>query len=318
MKYCMLTSVILKNLETETPMRSGLYKWLEVLDGDVQLFRERMDLEQYDIVHINLSGGDVGIIQPVVEKLRNSSTQVVVGNDYSLEMWQEKMPYNPLVLTRCLRGVDWFFGTEMYTANFLKNLTQRKEVYTIPHPVDVKFLERFREKRREERIGIIYHRYDNQIWVPWTVTNDSQIPVWLMGYHGANFDKNSWSTMTLFDGIKTHRSFQQHLSMVSKSSILYEPTTYFTWSRTAAEAAAMGSVMFGSNRGDAMRRCYPDLCCDPFDVTKLRRILAKLVADHDYRQVVVDYAVDNAGYYSLDNAKSRFLACVKDNEKNQV
>jgi len=314
-KYCMLTSCKLTTLVIEEPRRSGLYKWLDVFNSDAEIYRERMDLEAYDVIHINLSGGDLGFIPPVVEELENSSTQVVVSNDYSLEMWQNKIPYNPHMLVRALRGVDWFFGTEPMTANFLANLTKRKEVYTIPHPVDVKFLKSRPEKVEAERISILYHRYDNQILVPWMVTNDAGMDVWLLGYQGSRFDNHNAFTQTLFGGIKKHKKWVDHLNLIEGSKMVYEPTTYFTWSRSITECAALGKLAFGSDRGYAMKRCYPETCCDPYDTTGLRKIMFKLKSDKNFADEVREQALEQSEYYDVSKAKERFLACVDANQK---
>jgi len=108
-KWLMLTHHIHKALlENEDCLRTGLYSWIPVFDGNVKHFKEtsKQEIRDADIIHINMSGQDIHLVGEVRDILGNDSkTKIVVNNDYTVELWQSSFDYPP-TLRRELQYAD--------------------------------------------------------------------------------------------------------------------------------------------------------------------------------------------------------------------
>ena len=86
-----LTEPIAATLE-EIPPRGGFYNWLNVFKGDLYSYDSvedgTIDLEDYDVVHVNMPPVDQIMIPEIRKKLGwNSSTKLVLNNDHVPEVW---------------------------------------------------------------------------------------------------------------------------------------------------------------------------------------------------------------------------------------
>ena len=91
-KWLMLTNYVHGALlENEDCLRTGLYSWIPVFNGEVKHFSDvdPKEYKNYDIIHVNLSGQDLHIVGEIKEALgKDSKTKLVANNDYTMELWQ--------------------------------------------------------------------------------------------------------------------------------------------------------------------------------------------------------------------------------------
>lgn len=326
-KLCMATNAIHTKLLDEVPRRSGLYQWMDVFpDSEMVLFNRHRDFEAFDVVLVNACMGDISAIPVLVDLLKDSSTKLVVCNDYAVEMWQGYFMQHPWELARSLRGADAYFATEWCSANALKAFIPDEKIQCTPHPANPQLIRDTRDKvlkdlkkqNVEEGVGdvppqkdivsVFYHRYDNQTVNPWIVTKDCGWMTSLVGYiHGDKADKKNWITTSLYDRLVAYGSHEDHIKSLIQSKIAYEPSTLHTWGRSVVECAALGLPCFGSNRNAALNHLYPELAFDPFDLYGQRKILGRLVDSEKFRDEMGGLAVEKAEYYNIENSRERFL-----------
>ena len=202
LKYCMATNYVHKQLiEGEDCLRTGLYSWLPVMDGEIKQFQDMdaEDYEKYDAIHVNLSGQDLQIPGIIKEKIGNSSSTKIVGNnDYTMELWQGSFDYLPIV-RRELSNVDVLFGTEPNQVDTLEVLTGRK-IHLIVHPCFVKRLKTLQPKRKQDILSVVSHRYDNYNVMPSLAVKDFGLKTRLIGYDPSS-DKKKFVTSTCYNYI---------------------------------------------------------------------------------------------------------------------
>src|SRR3990167_5900504 len=133
-KYLKPTSFVhaplLKEME-DGFLRSGLYQWVDIFNGDIKQIGKIDDWEKYDVVHMNLSGGDWHQVHKIKSQLKNSSTKLIVNNDYGLHEWQTVFRC-PEQFAREIQEADAFFSTEPYSRDAMQILLGKK-VHLIPH-----------------------------------------------------------------------------------------------------------------------------------------------------------------------------------------
>lgn len=100
--------------------RAGLYNWPKVFDGDVELFQRfkgsGATLNKYDVIHVNLAGGDFGLATKVREMIGDDAhAKLVVNMDYSVHYFPKAFKGNPHGLGKFLtdlNAADMVFGVE--------------------------------------------------------------------------------------------------------------------------------------------------------------------------------------------------------------
>ncbi len=63
-----------------------------------------------------------------------------------------------------------------------------------------------------------------------------------------------------------------------------------------------------------MNKCYPYTAIDPYDITKSRELIQKIIKDDDFKQKVIDTARENVDYYNYKNSKERFVKALEESE----
>ena len=304
-KYVMATNYIHHQLLQEELARTGLYQWLNVFRGHVKYPKEITDYNDYDIVQVNLSAQDVHIIGDIRSKLgKNSKTKLVVNNDYTTEAWGQAFEYLS-TLEREVQGADLYFGTEYYQTSALTELVGKK-CFVIPHPADVKRLKSLPKVPQKNIISTIWRRYDNFSYVPSLAVRNQGMTTQLIGYD-ANRDRRKYLTTTLYDFVLLGTNYFEFCDQLAESKIIYDPFTFHSYSRTTVDTAALGVAVVGSNRTQSANICYPYTTIDPYDITKARELISKLLTDEDFYKKVVDTAKEKSEYYSHINSKERYL-----------
>ncbi len=309
LKWCMLTNYIHKNLiEGEELLRTGLYSWIPVFDGEVRQFQEvdPSEYEKYDIIQVNMSAQDMFIPNAVRDVIGwDSKTKIVVNNDYTCELWTGSFD-NPEYWKHAFDGADMVFGTEPYQAGALETLLKRK-VHLITHPCFVKRLKTQRPNKKTDFISVVSHRYDNNNMVPSiAVRGIKDTKTRLIGYD-PNSDKKKFVTSVCYRHVMPGTNYMDFCEQLQESKIVVDPFSVTSQSRVGWDCAAMGIPLVGSNRNYSVRMCYPQTMCDPYDVKEMRRLTKKLLNDEQFKVEVIKYAQEKVEMVNYDNSKARYL-----------
>ncbi|GAG15648.1 unnamed protein product, partial [marine sediment metagenome] len=192
----------------------------------------------------------------------------------------------------------------------LSEITGQK-VYILPHPTNVERLRTKVNKEKKQYIAVVWRRYDRFAHIPFLSAKDLGIQTVLIGYDRKQ-DPNWHLTESLYDHVVYHTNYDNYLKILSEALIVYNPYTLHSYDRLAVDVAAMGVVSVGSDRTWAMKMCYPDTICDPFDVRTTKEILKKVLSDKDFYDKVSNYAYDKVEYFNQENAKLRLLNSILD------
>lgn len=291
---------------------SGLWQWSLSFDkhgknGDIRLLRRKEELEEYDIIHINMTAGNLALPQMVLDELGDSSdTKLVVNVDFDVMQWGENWQY-PTLLTKAVDCADMVFHVESTGANILTHVLDRK-VHTLPHPVDVVGLDRHKKTEREPTIVTMWHRYIPDATTPYFAQKDIPLYRVLLGYRG------KMPTLPMYDFFYRPLSFIDGIDIMSRASFgcdLYPGRSY---GRTVVEFAALAVPCVCSNTIEASCRCFPGLAVDPFDVAGANKRFKELMGDDKKLVVAYEYAYVAAGYYSQENCYKRFVEALEDDE----
>ncbi len=314
LKYMQCTHFIHDQLLKENLARTGLYQWINVFDGEIKRYGdlEEGDLEKYDIIHVNLSAQDYHLPNLIRDRLKNSSTKLVCNGDYTTELWQGSFDF-PQTFKDLTKNADMVFGTEEHMVGTMEEAYERK-VHMMPHPCHVKRLKVLRPDKKENYLSVIWHRYDNMTLLPYFAVRNHGLKTQLLGYN-AGQDKKPYSTTTFYNRILGGTNFQEFCNQMLNSELIYEPFTLHSHGRATIDTAAMGLPVIGSNRVQSMNICYPNTNCDPYNTTKSRELIQKVLKNETFRQEVIDTARQNVEFYNHKNSRERFLKALEESEK---
>lgn len=313
LKYLMLTNYVHTALvENEDCLRTGLYSWIPVFDGQVKNYNEvsNEDIKSADIVHINMSGQDVHLIGQVREIIGNDTkTKLVANNDYTVELWQPSFDY-PSVLRRELQYTDMLFGTEPNQVGSLEMVTGRK-VHLIVHPCFVKRLKTLRPKAKLNVLSLVSHRYDNYNVFPSLSISGLGYKTRIIGYD-PNSDPKKFVTSTCYNETVNAENYFTFCEQLMESKVVVDPFTLTSQSRVGWDCAALGVPLVGSDRNYSVQKCFPYTAVPPFDIKKMREMVKKLLNDEKFREKVINYAREAVEYVSYENSKSKFFKALKE------
>lgn len=307
LSYCLVGDPVAAENSSQISdvVRSGLWQWHLAFDkygnkGEVRLLRRKEELEEYDIIHINMTGGNLSLPQMVRDQLGDSSdTKLVVNVDFDVMQWGANWQY-PTLLMQAIDCADMLFHVESTGSKTLAHVLDR-EVYTLPHPVDVVGLDAHKKTKREPTIATMWHRYIPDCIHPYF--SQSGIPLYriLLGY------REKMPTLSMYDFVYRPLPFIDGIDIMSRATFgcdLYPGRSY---GRTVVEFAAMAVPCVCSNTIEASRRCFPDLAVDPFDVTAAHQLFQTLINDDEKLVDIYRSAYNASGYYSQENCYKRFV-----------
>lgn len=309
-KYVYVTNYIHHQLLEEEITRTGLYQWINVFKGEVKYPRDIVDYNDYDIVHVNMSGQDISLVGDIREAIgENSKTKLVVNNDYTTELWGTSFDF-PNSIRREITNADMLFGTEYYQVTALSELSGR-QCYIIPHPADIRRLKHLPKMDNKEIISTIWRRYDQHSYIPHLVTRNHGYTTQLIGYDKGK-DRKPYVTTPLYDYVFEGTNYFDFCDQMRECKIVYDPFTFHSYSRATVDTAAMGVAVVGSDRTQSMKICYPYTTVDPYDVVKGRQLIEKLINDKDFYDLVVKTALERVEFYNHENSKARFLVALEE------
>jgi glycosyltransferase involved in cell wall biosynthesis len=311
LSYCLIGDPVAANrAKNDDVMISGLWQWSRAFDkygekGEADLIRRCEDLEKYDIVHINMTGGNLSLPQMVRDELGDGSdTKLVVNVDFDVAQWGAIWNY-PTMLIDATNCADMLFHVESAGAKIISHALGRA-VHTLPHPVDVIGIDLYKKTEREATITTMWHRYIPDCMLPYLA--QKYIPLYrvLLGYRG------KMPTLSMYDHVYQPQSFTDSIDVMSCSTFgcdLYPGRSY---GRSVIEYAALAVPCVCSNTIEASCRCFPDLAVDPYDIQGAHERFKMLMDDDDKLVEVYTYAYEAAGYYSQKNCYNRFVNALEE------
>jgi hypothetical protein len=352
---------------TDPLVGAGLYNWHRLLGSTRVSPKEHMGVdivktnikenpemlhslkrtfEDYDIIWVNMSGLDMGLPIRIRQALGpNSSTKLVVNNDYSLEVLQNIIKKNNyavrnLILDFCCADLLLAQEPQEYNLfNFLaKNVaaetTKSKgiagdieghvpEVALISHPVPTKPLKQLAEDvdKRGGWLGIQYHSYDGNYMLPSILTRslpfswfDEMSPrTILFGYSDDTNIVNSEDH--LFDGIFNPMSWIRWLAMWRMTFVACDYYTISSHSRLAAECACLRIPLVSTTHSYNGTILFP-ACVAPYqDYELYRQKLDKLIVDERFWHHAVDYAWTEVERFSYNSSYNELMPWVEKIQK---
>lgn len=312
LSYCLIGDPVafesIKNSDGLT--LSGLWQWSLSFDnygsrGDVKLIRRKEELEEFDVIHINMTGGNLALPNMVRDELGDSSdTKLVINVDFDVMQWGANWQY-PTILLKAIECCDMLFHVESTGSKTLSHVLNR-DVHTLPHPVDVVGLDKYKKSDREPTIVTMWHRYVPDCVHPYFAQKDIPLYRVLLG------SREKIPTLSMYDFSYQPQPFVDGIDIMSRATFgcdLYPGRSY---GRSVIEFAALAVPCVCSNTVEASCRCFPDLAIDPYDVSAAHRLFEMLIDDQEKLVDVYTHAYESAGYYSQKNCYARFIEALEE------
>jgi hypothetical protein len=313
LNYCLIGDPVaaesIKN--SDDLVLSGLWQWSIAFDrngsgGDVQLIRRKEELEEFDIIHVNMTGGNFALLHMIRDELGDSSdTKIVTNIDFDVGNWGRNFIY-PTILEKALRCADMVFHVESRGASVLEHVLD-ESIPVLPHPVDVNGIDSYKRADRDPMIGIIHHRYYPDPTTPYWATRDLPLNLVLMGY-----TKGNVPTLSMYDQTIAHTTFKAMIENMSKAKFGLDLFHGYNYGRTVIEFAALAVPCVCSDTIDAGHRLFPDLVVNPFDVKKVHKLFDDLIKNDDEYVEVFTQAYEKASFYSHKNCYNRFINALEE------
>lgn len=311
--YCLIGSPqALEGVKREKEVAlSGLWQWPLSFDkhgkkGDVKLLRRKEEYEDYDVVAINMTVGNLPLLQHTRDELgTSSSTKLVTNIDFDVGAWGKVWTY-PTLLEKALQCADLVFHVESRGAATLEHVLSRK-VYTLPHPVDVDGLDKYKTDDRDPCVACISHRYKQDITTQYWAVRDIPLTSVLLGYQ-----KGTVPSLSMFDEDIGKQSFLDYITIMSRAMFALDMFAGYTYGRTVCEFASLAVPCVCSETIEAGRRLFPELCVNPYNVKGANTLLKRLMDDEEFHHDVYTSAYIEAGYYSQKRSYDRMVEALEE------
>jgi len=295
----------IKRCIEEQPARSGMYNWIFIHKGQINpYFAVKDRLEDFDQIQINMSPIDYPLIVEVAQKLKNSSTKLILNNDYVCEKWGE-LGWNPLQYDQAQRMGDMVFGTEPHQVS---NMIDGS--FCIPHATNTEVLKKLGTDHKSNSLGYIYHW-----WMPGTYLASRTIKQVmekykidqsvLYGYKEATDPMKQWKGM-MWTKINSLLAFPDFAQEIQGHRIVYDPNPCHTYGRNGVELACLKKAVVGSNRVFSYNKLMPELTCDPFDHKATLERFKLAMGGTEKMEKIMDKAYEEVDYFNYKNSKKRW------------
>jgi hypothetical protein len=295
----------IKNCLEEQPARSGMYNWIFAHKGEINTFWDVIDrVDDFDQIQVNMSPVDFPMIAELRRKLNNSSTKLILNNDYVCECWQD-WTIDPLRYDQMQRMGDMVFGTEPHqVSNMIDG------AFCIPHPTNTEVLKKLGTTKKRDSVGYIYHW-----WAPQTYLGSrtlekvkKQFNIKKSSIYG--YTKPEKDRMAQWNGVMFNENvgmvrFPEFAQTIQQEKVVYDPNPYHTYGRNGVELACFKVPVVGSNRVFSYNKLMPELTCDPFD-TKVTLERFKTALNEESVQPILDKAYKEVEYFSYKNSVKRW------------
>ena len=305
----------MKHCLEEIPRRGGMYNWIFLFKGSMMPISEVTPkiLEDYDVIQINLAPVDQLLIKRLRNMLPKSSSTLLIGNnDYTCEAW-ETWRQHPLQYLQAQDELDAVFGTEKHQVTHL-----RDDAYVIPHPHWISMLKHIGNDDLETdryKVGAVYHWWENKAYsaslMLEKLRRKYKLVTRLYGYTPKNDPLVGWQKV-MWDNIMPLMEYPKFQRSLMTNRFIIDNCSYHTYGRTSVDTAALGIPTIGSDRIFSMKQCFPNMCCDPFDLKTLSSIAERVLKDGRWLDEQMSIASDRCEYFNYKNSKSRYMEMVEE------
>jgi hypothetical protein len=290
--------------------KTGVINWPRVFGG--RNYRaQRLDPNDLDVVHIQLTGDMVDAVQDMRRRI-TGDTKLVVNPDYALEYWYQYGAI-PETIVECFRMADFVFGQSERTAEFLSCVLDRPVPY-VPHPLDTYWLKNKAvayEDRSTEDVAVSAHR-DGSQHTPYYMTRDYDFVTHLIGWHGAEgfqrdvvhqYYTHVWPQIPNVEVIE---------NIFRNAFCIIDHYAHSVQGRSTMEAAALGVPCFGWECVDAQARCFPSITSKTGDVADQIEMFRDLIKNPEQIRSIGKVAQRQAEFFSFENTKQKFMEMIED------
>lgn len=315
--YCLLGDPrAVEGIKTKKePVLSGLWLWSKAFNqygakGDVRIIRNKEDIEEYDICHINLTGGDMALPQMIRDELGNSSsTKLIINTDFDPMLWGQVWEY-PKFFEKSLQEADMVFQVDSIGAKYLEHMLKRK-VYCLPHPVDVDGLNNYKKINREPTIVTVWHRYIPDCTTAYYAQCDVPAYKILLGYTGKVHN------IGMFDKVFGYIPFLEAIEVMSKAKFGYDMYIGYSYGRAVAEFAALAVPCICSNTIEACRKLFPKTCVHPLNIKRQQEIFMSLIEHDDEYIDTFKHAYNEVKEYKPKSSYEKMVKAIEEIEDEQ-
>jgi len=266
------------------------------------------DYEKYDIIHVNLCGCNAPLIPKIKETIKNSSTVLITNPDYAVENFQEGFA-KPKDFYLALKAADFVFCQDPWQLKFMSfmfkhHIKDGKEPAFVPHPCDTAGLKRLKigYDQRMDLIGVMYHRYRNELLLPSLVSWGLKYSTILFGLTSGNIPVGLFHFTSPMIDWKRYFYVLVHCTLALDYISMYHCMGRFTM-----ETACLGTPTVCTDRIYTGLKLFPSVCHDPMDFEGIRGSLQKLIDDEEFYHQVADYAYEHVEEFNWENSKKRLL-----------
>ncbi|MDD5614967.1 MAG: hypothetical protein PHH85_02060 [Candidatus Methanoperedens sp.] len=301
--------------ENSTLQLSGLYQWANAFKrcgkgGTIEPFWRKEDLEDYDIVHINMTPSNLQHISVIRNELgESSSTKIICNIDLDVTHWSVNFSYYMTALVKELEKADVLFHVESTGANVLSHIVDRN-VYVCPHPVDVSSIYDYIIKYREPMAGVIFHRYTGESMTPYIALRNIPLRRVLFGYTPIG-KQAAVSNAGMYDDILPYQDFKSNISEMAKMFLGCDLYQGYSYGRAVVEFAALEVPIVASNTIGAARYLFPETAVNPFDTKDAEDKFKRIISDPDFADSVIRTAAERCSLYSLENRYKAFCGMIE-------
>ncbi len=319
MKYLLLTEGTAYFPELLKPFeRAGLYNWLKAFKGEVRLWgdikKRKHELQEYDVIHINAYGQDLGLAHAVSQYL-DGHPKLIVNMDLSINYFDKDMQFPQFI--KDVLAADVLFSVEPTQVNFInyvaKAMKRKRPGYCalMPHPIDVPMLmdKAFIDyNERMNAVAFQYHKYDGHWSIPKILLE--RLPHnWLsamLGYIGEPLPMEGLRHMVM-----PYCEWDIYLQFLSRCKIGFEYRTHKAASRFVMEAGALGIPTVTTMDSHMGQIIFPEICHPVEDFFGIRQSLETLVNDEEYRLHMAREGLERLEPYNFENSKRRFMELIE-------
>ncbi len=318
---CTKLTKAMKDSMQFVPMLPGMYNWINVFRGKVMPYKLAMDeLEDYDCIQMNMAPVDFPTIMEVKEKLKNSSTMLVLNNDYVAEHWG-RLGINPTRYFVIQRMSDMLFGTEPHQVSCMID-----RAYCIPHPHRVDILKHYRidmseedKKDKKTKVGTLFHWWEGQAMLQSLLFKKLEMKGYRLTTHIYSFDSRHadsqvWSRL-LYDELHKTVEYPKFLKEMMTLGLFVENSMFHTYGRATVDSAALGVPTIGTDRVFSMKHCFPNMCYDPVDMKKGVEIAEKVLKGGKWLEEQMDIAYEKCEFFNYTNSRERFMKAYEESKK---
>lgn len=303
----------------DTELKDMLLLWKEVENNPTKLGK-------YDIIHINLAGGDYGLATKVAQFVNPEKTKIVVNTDYAPEYMQAtfaKSGSSIEVVANDIESADLAFAVEPFTVSTMNMLMtaakSEKRVKLMPHPIDCVTLMKPPEQGgsfldfddRNDWLAFQWHRYDKALSIPRIIMSNLPAPEGQIGVSRVLFgwrpEAMNISTNDMMEMVVPSANYFSYLMVLSHCLWGFEYRFHHAASRFIQECASMGIPVVSNTNSYLGTEIWPELCFAPIEMQKMNEALCSLIQDNSFRREMVKQGLIRIRKYSLANSRNRML-----------